>query len=78
MTGRNFIDWNGNGHLDSQDLLTGVAIDTAHKDADRDSKADEDTDGPRQNSQAAASSGSGCLLGVLGALVIASIAISMA
>lgn len=28
MARRNFIDWNGSGRLDPQDLVTGVAMDT--------------------------------------------------
>jgi hypothetical protein len=31
MPGRNFIDWNGSGGLDLQDLVTGVAMDVVEQ-----------------------------------------------
>jgi hypothetical protein len=39
MSRRNFIDWNGSGNLDPQDLVTGVAMDTVEQEEEHEQRA---------------------------------------
>jgi hypothetical protein len=57
---RRFIDWNGNGSLDTQDLVTSVALE------DRDPDDDNQSDEPKNNRQSTiGTSGAGCLLTIV-------------
>jgi hypothetical protein len=57
MAGRSFIDWNGSGGLDSQDLVTGVALDTAERDNEEAESDQQSFQVPNPVQQSA----SGCL-----------------
>jgi hypothetical protein len=61
-----FIDWNGDGNLDSQDLVTGVALDTAEKD-----EQDQVPSPPINANQAA--SGCGCAIAAIALLFFGSL-----
>jgi hypothetical protein len=67
MSGGNYIDWNGNGRLDPQDLVTGTAMDYA--DNKRVGKYSQ------QEPQGCCSGclGCGCMLNIVAVISIAAI-----
>ncbi|MDR2671789.1 MAG: hypothetical protein LBC35_00500 [Coriobacteriales bacterium] len=73
---KRFLDWNGSGHIDSQDLVTSVVLEesTTDEDSQPDSQSDplfdpQSKDAPSPLAQGVGGPGTGCLLTTTAMLV---------